>query len=98
LPFYHLKSNGFWHLPTLPGKEIALISSHSIKKLVGYIVVVSKSVCVTQTFWKVMSNSRPLQNERLKFLNIFLLKKIVFQQMIVFIDIVSCFFSLIASF
>lgn len=31
LPFYHLQSDGFWHLQTLPGREIALTSSHSIK-------------------------------------------------------------------
>ena len=31
LPFYHLKSEGFWHLHTHPGKEILLTSSHSIK-------------------------------------------------------------------
>lgn len=31
LPFYHLQSDGFWHLKTLPGKEIALTSSRSIK-------------------------------------------------------------------
>ncbi|HEX2534087.1 MAG TPA: HNH endonuclease [Chitinophagaceae bacterium] len=31
LPFYHLKSEGFWKLHTLPGREILLTSSHSIK-------------------------------------------------------------------
>ena len=31
LPFYHLKSEGFWHLHTHTGKEILLTSSHSIK-------------------------------------------------------------------
>ncbi|RZK10799.1 MAG: HNH endonuclease [Flavobacterium sp.] len=31
LPFYHLKSDGFWHLQTLAGREIALTSSNSIK-------------------------------------------------------------------
>ncbi len=31
LPFYHLKSEGFWHIHTHPGKEILLTSSHSIK-------------------------------------------------------------------
>ena len=31
LPFYHLKSDGFWYLKTLLGKEIVLTSSHSIK-------------------------------------------------------------------
>jgi putative restriction endonuclease len=31
LPFYHLKSEGFWCLHTLIGKEISLTSSHSIK-------------------------------------------------------------------
>ena len=31
LPFYHLKSEGFWFLHTFIGKEIALTSSHSIK-------------------------------------------------------------------
>lgn len=31
LPFYHLKSDGFWHLKTQAGKELALTSSHSIK-------------------------------------------------------------------
>jgi putative restriction endonuclease len=31
LPFYHLKSEGFWHLKTKQGREILLTSSHSIK-------------------------------------------------------------------
>ena len=31
LPFYHLKSSGFWHLQTFPGKEILLTSSNSIR-------------------------------------------------------------------
>lgn len=31
LPFFHLQSDGFWHLQTLPGREILLNSSHSIK-------------------------------------------------------------------
>jgi putative restriction endonuclease len=31
LPFYHLKSDGFWHLYTCVGKEILLTASHSIK-------------------------------------------------------------------
>jgi putative restriction endonuclease len=31
LPFYHLKSEGFWLLKTVLGREILLTSSHSIK-------------------------------------------------------------------
>lgn len=31
LPFYHLKSEGFWFLQTILGKEVLLTSSHSIK-------------------------------------------------------------------
>jgi putative restriction endonuclease len=31
LPFYHLKSEGFWHLQTRLGRELILTSSHSIK-------------------------------------------------------------------
>lgn len=31
LPFYHLKSEGFWFFKTLIGREILLTSSHSIK-------------------------------------------------------------------
>jgi putative restriction endonuclease len=31
LPFFHLQSDTFWHLQTLPGREIVLNSSHSIK-------------------------------------------------------------------
>lgn len=31
LPFYHLRSEGFWHLHTYPGKEILLTRSNSIK-------------------------------------------------------------------
>lgn len=29
LPFYHLKSDGIWHLKTILGREILLTSSHS---------------------------------------------------------------------
>ena len=35
LPFYHLKSDGFWHLQTLPGMEVLLTSSGSIKSFSG---------------------------------------------------------------
>jgi len=31
LPFYHLKSEKFWHLKSFPGREILLTSSNSIK-------------------------------------------------------------------
>jgi len=31
LPFYHLKSEGFWHLHLLPGREFLLTASHSPK-------------------------------------------------------------------
>jgi putative restriction endonuclease len=31
LPFFHLQSEGFWHLKTLPGRELLLTASHSIK-------------------------------------------------------------------
>jgi len=31
LPFYHLKSDGFWHLHTCIGREVLLTTSHSLK-------------------------------------------------------------------
>jgi len=31
LPFFHLQSEKFWHLQTLPGREILLTSSRSVK-------------------------------------------------------------------
>ena len=31
LPFFHLKSEGFWHLQMIYGRELLLTSSHSIK-------------------------------------------------------------------
>lgn len=31
LPFFHMRSEKFWHLKTLPGKEIILTNSNSIK-------------------------------------------------------------------
>ena len=31
LPFFHLQSDNFWHLQTLPGQEIMITGSHSIK-------------------------------------------------------------------
>lgn len=34
LPFYHLKSDGFWNLYTCIGREILLTTSHSIKSFV----------------------------------------------------------------
>jgi putative restriction endonuclease len=33
LPFYHMRSEGFWHLFLKPGHELALTRSHSIKSL-----------------------------------------------------------------
>ncbi len=35
LPFYHLRSEGFWHLKTLPGSAVPTTSSHSVKSLVA---------------------------------------------------------------
>ena len=31
LPFYHLRSDGFWHLHTWPGLEILLTKSNSVR-------------------------------------------------------------------
>lgn len=31
LPFYHLKSEGFWHLKLRPGMSVAVNKSHSIR-------------------------------------------------------------------
>ncbi|RTQ47199.1 hypothetical protein EJV47_20100 [Hymenobacter gummosus] len=33
LPFYHLTGDGFWHLRTLPGLEVLLTASRSVKSL-----------------------------------------------------------------
>ncbi|WP_167855643.1 HNH endonuclease [Hymenobacter fodinae] len=33
LPFYHLTGDGFWHLRTLPGMELLLTASRSVKSL-----------------------------------------------------------------
>lgn len=33
LPFYHLSGDGFWHLRTLPGLEVLLTASRSVKSL-----------------------------------------------------------------
>ncbi|MBX0292601.1 HNH endonuclease [Hymenobacter sp. HSC-4F20] len=33
LPFYHLTGDGFWHLRTLPGMEMVLTASRSVKSL-----------------------------------------------------------------
>ena len=35
LPFYHLRSEGFWHLKTLPGSTVPTTSSHSVKSFVA---------------------------------------------------------------
>jgi len=50
LPFYHLKSSGFWHLRTCAGAEIVLTSSHSIKSFSQLKQVVAYAYFDTQLF------------------------------------------------
>jgi putative restriction endonuclease len=55
LPFYHLKSDGFWHLHTRPGREILLTASHSIKSFAHLKEVVAYA-SFTDDLFSLLSN------------------------------------------
>ena len=54
LPFYHLKSDGFWRLQTLLGKELILTSSHSIKSFAHLKEVVAYAF-LEESLYKLMT-------------------------------------------
>ncbi len=55
LPFYHLKSDGFWFLHTFIGKEIALTSSYSIKSF-GQLKDVVDFASFDETLYQLLIN------------------------------------------
>ncbi|WP_165929555.1 HNH endonuclease [Pseudocnuella soli] len=60
LPFFHLRSDGFWHLQTLPGREISLTSSHSIKSFTHLKEVINYA-CFDQELYNLLSNEHTRQ-------------------------------------
>lgn len=50
LPFYHLKSDGFWHIQTYPGQELILTNSNSIKSFLQLKQVVAYGYFNTELF------------------------------------------------
>jgi putative restriction endonuclease len=55
LPFYHLKSDEFWQLQTLIGREIVLTSSNSIKSF-SYLKQVVDFAFMDEDLWSLLSN------------------------------------------
>lgn len=55
LPFYHLLSDGFWHLQTLPGREVALTTSHSIRSF-AYLKEVVAYAFLDQELFDLLMN------------------------------------------
>jgi putative restriction endonuclease len=60
LPFFHLHSDGFWHLQTFSGREIALTSSHSIKSFTHLKEVVDYAY-FDQELYDLLSNEHTRQ-------------------------------------
>ncbi len=57
LPFYHLKTERFWYLKTLPGKEILLTSSHSIKSFLALKSVVDYAY-FDETLYELLTDQK----------------------------------------
>lgn len=57
LPFYHLQSEKFWFLKTLPGREIALTSSHSIKSF-SHLKEVVDYAYLDSTLYKFLKDAK----------------------------------------
>lgn len=53
LPFYHLKSEGFWTLKTHPGRELLLTSSHSIKSF-SHLKEVVDYACLDEGLYQLL--------------------------------------------
>ena len=53
LPFYHLKSEGWWHLKTYPGKEILLTSSNSIRSF-SHLKEAVAYACLSEDFYQII--------------------------------------------
>jgi len=53
LPFFHLKSDGFWHLSCFVGKEIKLTSSNSIKSL-GQLIDVIDYASLDESLYELL--------------------------------------------
>lgn len=60
LPFFHLQSDGFWHLQTLPGREIVLTSSHSIKSF-SHLKEVIHCTYLDQELFNLLQNEHTRQ-------------------------------------
>lgn len=56
LPFYHLSSDGFWHLHTWPGLEVLLTKSHSISSF-GHLREVVQYACFDEALWQLLAVS-----------------------------------------
>ena len=54
LPFYHLTSDGFWHLRTWPGLEVLLNKSHSIRSF-GHLREVVQYACLDEALWQLLA-------------------------------------------
>lgn len=56
LPFYHMKSDGFWHLRVFPGREIVLTSSTSIRSF-GHLRETIDHAYFNEDLFKLLSDS-----------------------------------------
>lgn len=63
LPFFHLRSSGFWHLQARPGRELLLTSSRSVKSFAHLREVIAYAWLDTP-FWELMQ--QPVAREEIR--------------------------------
>ena len=68
LPFYHLKTEGFWFLHTCIGKELVLTSSYSIKSF-GQLKDVVDFASLDESLYQLLNNSQTREVLRKALLN-----------------------------
>lgn len=63
MPFFHLKSSGFWHLHARPGRELVLTSSKSVRSF-GHLRDVIAYASVDAALWDLLMQPVPREEIR----------------------------------
>jgi putative restriction endonuclease len=63
LPFFHLQSGGFWHLHALPGRELVLTSSKSVRSF-GHLQEVIAYASLDVALWELVQ--QPVAREEIR--------------------------------
>lgn len=77
LPFYHLKSDGFWHLHTFIGKDIVLTNSYTIKSF-GQLKDVVDFASFDETLFLLLINKTSRESVRKTLLDVYFMGSTVF--------------------